>query len=360
MESQAQTQGKVGGGAVQMRSGTRIAGVNINQARNDLMVAAMSLEPAERTQKRAFRALMPEIYLLRKRDYSFAQIVEMLAECCGFTIQPSTARGYFNEMILEKEAECLKRFDESVMVLAEYEKQTKSDSMKAFASQVINKREVERSRSRYAQKSDILQGAADISEVSQATTAVATSATAQIASGVAEPEKAAAAPPPSVENSKTGAVAPVLAKPSPTPEPVEIIAPPAAVAAGGSDLPQLEQPVTQKDNAVDEKTTINNIEIGSLRCGPLQPGTKQLKPFAGVPPEIYKEGSLEHPAVPGLILSLPERIYGAFLDIIDSNDVSRLENTKERMMRIKWQKPIPRTESVTGKNFVDINPAAFK
>jgi len=98
-----------------------------------------------------------------------------------------------------------------------------------------------------------------------------------------------------------------------------------------------------------------------LRCLPLQAGVKTLPRRDGVPEAVYGEGLMEHPAIPGLMLSREERLYGALLEFVDADGVIHHETgNKEKVFRIKWQKPIPMTETATGKDFVKMDYELFK
>lgn len=98
-----------------------------------------------------------------------------------------------------------------------------------------------------------------------------------------------------------------------------------------------------------------------LLCLPLKDGFKDIERRAGVPAEVYEEGELEHPAIPRLMLSFDERLYGGYLEIWD-NDTGevRAETIKEKPFRIQWKKPIARSPSSTEKDFVLIDLEPFK
>jgi DNA-binding transcriptional MerR regulator len=79
-------------------------------------------------------------------------------------------------------------------------------------------------------------------------------------------------------------------------------------------------------------------------CLALQPHT----PFErreDVPEEVYMEGQMEHPYIPGLILSKAERLYSGYLEIVYKKGVVHFETIKERTFRIKWMMPIHKNES---------------
>ncbi len=329
------------------RRGGSVAGPDIEVAREYIAIAHLALAPAELSQRQAFKSLLPDIYMLRNKGYSFIQIVKLLSECCGFTIQPSTARGYFNEMLVGREDECLRRLNESIMVLAEQQKAAKDGSMSSLASKVAAVRDAERRRSEARVDKALglsgqgsrdgqggLNGSREIpGEVvvsgDKAEKAVVVGRSGAETESVIVVEPREAASPPAPKKPETGAKAPVSTAPAP---------PAFAGSAGGDD---------------------GQAQVSMLRCGALQSGVKPCKSYKGVPQNIYEEGNFEHPAVPGLMLSLPERLFGAYLEIIDENNVGRLETSRERIFRVQWKKPIPRTETSTDSNFVEMNLKAF-
>ncbi|KRH79545.1 hypothetical protein FERRO_06130 [Ferrovum sp. JA12] len=105
-------------------------------------------------------------------------------------------------------------------------------------------------------------------------------------------------------------------------------------------------------------TTTSSPNEG-LHCLALLP-VKPLERRDGVPEEVYMDGQLEHPAIPGLMLSKDERLYGKQLEVVDHNGEAYLESVKDRIFRIKWVKPISRIETETGANFVKMNYELFK
>lgn len=106
-----------------------------------------------------------------------------------------------------------------------------------------------------------------------------------------------------------------------------------------------------------------------LLCLPVKDGIKNLERRAGIAKEVYSEVMMEHPTIPGLMLSLEERLYGGYLEIweAETGEVSgetlgevRDETSKEKLWRVQWKKPIARSESRTGKDHVPMNMGLFK
>jgi hypothetical protein len=81
-----------------------------------------------------------------------------------------------------------------------------------------------------------------------------------------------------------------------------------------------------------------------------------------ITPEVYEDGPLVHPAVPGLILTKEQRLFFGNLEVVNcENDfLWREESKPERVLRIKWKEPVSVTRSSTDKDFVDIDMSLFK
>lgn len=138
------------------------------------------------------------------------------------------------------------------------------------------------------------------------------------------------------------------------------------IASHNPDLPIVhaaKKAAPELFNTCDVENANTNGDHGEkfqfLRCLTLRPSEKQLPCREGVPEEVYENGLMEHPAIPGLMLSLEERIYWAQLEI-DENGTIRIETEMERGFRIKWKKPIPVTPSATSADFVQMDYELFK
>jgi len=97
-----------------------------------------------------------------------------------------------------------------------------------------------------------------------------------------------------------------------------------------------------------------------FKCLPLKLGVKPLEIRRDVPNFVYDEGLLEHPAIPGLWLTLAERTYSDYLEFVDSKGEGRDETIHELIFRTKWKKPIPMTRGSTDYRFVKMNHDLFK
>lgn len=83
---------------------------------------------------------------------------------------------------------------------------------------------------------------------------------------------------------------------------------------------------------------------------------------AGVPDFVHSSDEIfEHPSIPGLMLAREQRLYPFELEYLNkSTGKIEIEEDVDRRYRIKWQKPVPMTESSTSKDFVKMNPDIFK
>jgi hypothetical protein len=86
---------------------------------------------------------------------------------------------------------------------------------------------------------------------------------------------------------------------------------------------------------------MDNSDKITLHCLPILAGIKQTKKQPYTHESVYQEGELEHPALPGTMLTLDQRLCSVSLEFSDSDGVIRLETLDEKRFRIFWKKPIP-------------------
>ena len=99
----------------------------------------------------------------------------------------------------------------------------------------------------------------------------------------------------------------------------------------------------------------------SYKCLPLDPSIKPYKGRSEVAPDVYEPGDLEHPSIPGLLLTLEERLYGGHLELVaDDGSGQRTETPEEKRFRLLWRTPIPATPTRTSGNFVTMDMSLFK
>lgn len=338
----------------------RIKATDAIAARQILSMAFETIEPEDRTQRQLFAALMPELYLLRTKGFSFAQLAGLLNES-GFKLQPSTVRVYYYEMLADKMQLCEQRFNEQMAVLAQVREITNGAEISTIAARVTAARE--------AQQGAI---AAKVDAVFKKTVGVAPPVSlpaprATTIDASAEPLTAvAAAPGTSADDSEAAAGGEfgLMAKNTSTRVAVK-------PGAGFFDLAEPLVPVLDGDGSVKHQTEVSAVktshvtpeeaeEARPIKCVKLHPDVPMLDRRAGVPDEVYSEGILEHPAVPGLMLSKAERLYSQLLEFIDGDGAIRQETLNEKRYRIKWMKPIKEAQTASKRNFVPYHKESFK
>ncbi|MBK4737305.1 hypothetical protein [Noviherbaspirillum pedocola] len=298
--------------------------------RGVLDAATRYLVPNDATQRQLFSSYMPDLYVLRNKGCSFSQIAALLKQC-GFNLHPATVRQYYSEMLADRLDECQRRMNEQILLMAEVRKEIAA----VDPSLVHNKlAEIdERSRSLVASKTESIFGVRE----DQKTTAAH------------EPAK------PSRE--KPGHK--LLNSPILQDEPV--------VPEIGSATSQIcetdsSSPVTtelRKNHLATPQLKCSNPGR-NLRCVPLASTVKLIKKKEELPDEVYQPGDMEHPAIPGLILNLEQRLSSASLEYIDlDSDERSIETLSEKRFRVFWQKPVPMTPSRTAHSFVKMDMSLF-
>jgi hypothetical protein len=58
------------------------------------------------TQRKALEKLIPNLFVMRKLNFSWDQITELLNGKCGFKLRTGTVRTYFSEMAKKQEYLC--------------------------------------------------------------------------------------------------------------------------------------------------------------------------------------------------------------------------------------------------------------
>ncbi len=69
-------------------------------------IAALTLSPEDYTYRAVFRALMPSLYLMRKKGLSYAHIAKVLHQS-RFPLSLTTVRTYYCEFLADMEDECV-------------------------------------------------------------------------------------------------------------------------------------------------------------------------------------------------------------------------------------------------------------
>jgi DNA-binding transcriptional MerR regulator len=271
-----------------------------------------------------------ELYVLRNKGCSFSQIAKLLTDC-GFNLQPSTVRVYYSEMLATRLDECQRRMNEQILLMSEVRKETQNIDASAIAGKMAAI--MDNQRSLAATKIEKLFGVTE-----PATPAKATAVSAPTSS---TPVKA------TPRNS-----GPLDDEPS---IPILTVHAPARVE---DELPS--PPPEKQSLAATPPSVQTTLELPTYTCLPLQSGVNPLPQKNNIRAEVYSSGILEHPAIPGLMLNLEQRLYGVALELKENGTgQTRLETLTEKRFRVFWKTPIPMTQTVTGNSFVKMDETLF-
>ena len=327
-------------------------------AREVLKQAVHLIEPANRTQRQLIRELMPELYVMRNDGFSFEQIAQLLGEV-NVKLQPGTIRSYYSEMLADRLAACEARFNEQLLILAEIKKETQGHDVATIATKASAMMS-----QRIGQQSERI----------------------NTVLGVSTPPPPRSAAPASAESATREAVKPPRAeRPAESQEEHNGVVSEdsfgllngAKKQTGGPlhsflddepSIPSLKIQSPVRTENVDNNTQAieKKLEAASppsastLKCLPLTDGIKPLVQKKEVPDFVYQEGNLEHPAIPGLMLTLAERLYGSFLEIVDTDTAeTRFEELKEKSLRVLWRKKGTKSVGTTAGDFTPMNTKIF-
>ena len=318
---------------------------DLDGIREVFQMAYLTQEPSERSQRQTVKALLPEIYMLRNKGYSFSQITDFMnSSIKKFQLQTSTVRSYFTEMLVGRVDECIARMNEQMLMLSEVNKINKGAENSRIAAKAASI--LERQRSLANKKVDEVFGSQKtISDDGHEKHALAAAST---------PEKImaaqSAAPPAPIGADIVGSEFGLTASVNQVDSGHKLDASPVnAFFSAPADI----EPLESVDSAVSADKSSEII------CMPLRDGVKPLAKRTDLGEDFHSDAILEHPAIPGLWLSLEARIYGALLEMDEAGKV-RLESVTEKSFRIKWTKPIPAAKSATDGNFVKMDLSLFK
>jgi hypothetical protein len=324
----------------------RVDGISLDEGRELLRRVHLTVTPNSLSLRKTIKELIPEIYLLHSQGFDFAQIAGFLGQI-NIKIQVGTLKTYYHEFIAKKMALCLERMNEQLLILNEIKKETAGHDSRVVSKEVAAavvqqktsiRNRVDRILSKhqeqdYAAKSDDIKKN-DVTESKPVVTSKKFS--------------------PKIDTSPFEGEFDLLTDTGPVKSAKSNI----FSGEGEPEIPDLSMEISPSKNS--------NVAAASpphsrLQCGKLQTGVKELSRRPGVPDEVYDEELiLEHPAIPGLLLTKAQRLYGAQLELIDESGQTALESPRfEQHFRIKWQKPIPVMEGKTSKNFTQMDESLF-
>ena len=101
-----------------------------------------------------------------------------------------------------------------------------------------------------------------------------------------------------------------------------------------------------------------------MRVSPLQDCVVPLPKRDTIPADVYDPDKvLEHPSIPGLMLTMDQRLYGAALEYCDEEGeeagVLKIESQDQKRFRTLWRQRVQVTETRTGNSFIQMDQSLF-
>ncbi|WP_157896855.1 hypothetical protein [Acidovorax carolinensis] len=377
----------------------RVGASDFAVAEEVLKTAALLIVPEDQTQRQAFEKLLPHLYVLRNKGCSFAQLAKLLGEV-GIKLQPSTVRSYFSEMLAARMDVCQAKMNEQIALMAAIRSETAGADVTAISGRV--NAYLERLQSAAAPKVDALFGTP--SQAGSTRTIEMETPRPQISAPVKENlpvQRAAFQRPPTNQAPQNTTDDDAQVGDNPTGEFGLLgLASPQQRATGGPagffTLDAAEQPAARQATstprdpappaqpsaatpATRSKAPSSNSSAAppqtrsaapasssgatKKRLSRLQEGVPPLKRRDNVPAHVYEPGELEHPAIPGLMLNLEQRLYGAALEYYDEGGPDageiRMETTDQKRFRVVWRQAVPMTQTRTAQSFTQMDTSLF-
>lgn len=330
----------------QTRTRAKIADVNgIEKA---LQLAALTLTPDEVSGRSLINRLMPHLFTLRKKGFSFKALTKVINDAIGNTtakLQPSTIKAYYNEFIVDRIDDCTEQLKKSTKMIAEIEKSTPSSDPELLA-EGIRLRAATLSRPSGAEAMNrVLAGQANSAPALEPETPL-------VEKKFERPSGAAAPPAPRLtsEMENSGLVIPKkeptsqIAAASKTPE---ASSPPASKQAA-----QAPSANTGGGAALSPEVVCTTIPTAEM----LHPSTSDV--FMNNPQAFFSEAILEHPAISGLMLTSKQRMCKSRLGY-KSNGSDLTETVSQMAARVTWKQSLRTSPSKTESHFVKMDTTLF-
>ena len=320
----------------------RVTATEFSTGDEFLKVACAMIIPDDQTQRRAFKSFMPHLFVLRSKKCSWSQITGLLNEV-GIDLRMSTVRTYYGEMLATRQETCQQHLNEQTLLMAEVRKETRGIDVANIGTRVAAI--LEKQRTQVSSKLDLMFGsvagpvAPDIASVPSPKTADLSSSVADVPLAV-EPE---------MKNIKTGL----------HPAPQHHIQAAATRADNDLTVATVSKPVEQRKNGLHQDETYS-LRL-PLRCSVLPEGVIPLERRERNDEAMYLPGDLEHPYLPGVMLSLAQRLSSVALEFVNTeNGEVRKETPDEKRFRVMWRKPIPMTISSSTHQFTKMDMSLFR
>lgn len=320
----------------------RVTATDFSTGDEFLKLACAMIIPDDQTQRRAFKAFMPHLFVLRNKKCSWSQITSLLNEV-GLDLRMSTVRTYYGEMLATRQETCQQHLNEQTLLMAEVRKETRGIDVANIGTRVAAI--LEKQRTQVSSKLDLMFGsvagavAPDIASVPPPKNADFSSSVTDVSLAV-EPE---------MKNIKTGF----------NPAPQHHIQTVATRADDDLPVAPVVNPKVKRNAGLYQDET-RSVYL-PLRCSVLPEGVEPFKRRDGIEDYVFLPGDLEHPCLPGVMLSLEQRMSSIALEFVNTeNGEVRKETPDEKRFRAMWRTPLTITPSSASNHFAKMDMSLFR
>lgn len=323
-------------------------------------MAALSLVPEEYTQREVFKRLMPKLYTMRKKGMSFKQITKLLNDA-GFKLAIGSVRIYYNEHLTEMMVELEAHWMQAQEVMRQDGEDKGRRGAKAapppaaIPSDVVEESKVLRDNlTQQVSVASAEEARLKAQLFVQTAAKIDTPPPKTVLQAIAEGQSATA----------PGGLAPKIEKPAAS-------APKGADAAPGKVLsPSLpaESPTAPAARSGNEpgsgggsiSAPKNMPNSDAVMICHTKPQRGQVREADGLPDEVYGNDVLEHPAIPGLMLTKEQRFFTGRLQYTNMEGENVMEKGKETLARQQWKAPLKTAATRTGGDLQTLDRDAIK
>lgn len=355
--------GRSAAGTVPVPAGARTRAKKIIDAEGieqALELAALTLLPDEVSGRGLVKRLMPHLYKLRKRGFSFLQVTRVINDAIGETnakLPPGTVKAYYNEFIEERRDECVEQLTAAEQLMAEIRKMTAKSPQQLVAEGAELKTAISASR-----------GAGAMARMRDGQI-VSTVGSVDAAPVIPAAPNVVAAPVVPVISAKSQELAPAMFA-----EPMGNFGDLVVPDLPGSAVSPIEvvpvASVPPKPVAATSRVAVGSAPAAvlpggggaAILCVTVPTPETTHPPTADIlssnPQAFFSDAVLEHPDVPGLMLTRDQRLHTMRLEYTVNGGAER-ESVKQMVNRYKWRSVPKATPSRTEKDFVQMDTSLF-
>lgn len=320
-------------------------------------LAAITLRPDELSGRQLIARLMPHLYILRQKGFSFTQLTRVFNDAIGNSsarLQVASIKAYYNEFIAAQIENCETTLKKALQVTDQVETLTRKNPQELVAEAVAMQKTIAATQGTSA-ASRLIAGQTQRAALTGGDVKSVKMAPASRPAEKREPPPAALESPAATGSTAWidrvgGAGATVADIPIPSLPPIP-------------DPVHAKRPTRAPTDLVEQGAAVNAGGPRVLVCTTEPTAETMLAPndesLDGVPREFLSDAILEHPSIDGLMLTRSQRLHKNRLQYT-LDGAATLETVQQMHNRIKWRKVPKATPSRTDRDFVKMDSKLFK